>query len=96
MTVQSEHSHQHSQPSLRDVPINVGNLPRILVLSLIRLYQLTFSRMLPQSTCRFYPTCSHYGFQAIYKYGLLKGGWLGFVRILKCQPFNPGGYDPVP
>jgi hypothetical protein len=96
MTVHSQKTHQQSQPSLRDVPITLGNLPRLIVLSLIRLYQLTFSRMLPQSTCRFYPTCSHYGFQAIHKYGLLRGGWLAFVRILKCQPFNPGGFDPVP
>lgn len=96
MTVNSKNTHEHSQSALRDVPITIANLPRIFALSLIRLYQLTFSRMLPQSTCRFYPTCSHYGFQAIHTYGLFRGGWLAFRRILKCQPFNPGGYDPVP
>jgi putative membrane protein insertion efficiency factor len=65
-------------------------------LALIRFYQLTFSRLLPVNTCRFTPTCSHYGYEAIEKYGILKGGWLAFVRILRCQPFCPGGYDPVP
>ena len=67
-----------------------------LALGLIRFYQLTFSRLLPVNTCRFTPTCSHYGYEAIEKYGILKGGWLAFVRILRCQPFCPGGYDPVP
>lgn len=64
-------------------------------LALIRLYQLTLSRILPPS-CRFEPSCSHYTYQAIDKYGLIKGSWLGFKRILRCNPFNPGGYDPVP
>ncbi|MBI3359853.1 MAG: membrane protein insertion efficiency factor YidD [Chloroflexi bacterium] len=67
-----------------------------LALALIRFYQLTVSRMLPVNTCRFYPTCSHYGYEAIEKYGIFKGGWLAFTRILRCQPFFPGGYDPVP
>ena len=64
-------------------------------LALIRLYQMTFSQILPPS-CRFEPSCSHYTYQAIDKYGLIKGSWLGFKRILRCNPFNPGGYDPVP
>ena len=51
--------------------------------------------MLP-AACRFEPTCSHYGYQAIDKYGLVKGGWLAAKRVARCQPFNPGGYDPVP
>jgi putative membrane protein insertion efficiency factor len=63
---------------------------------LIRLYQLTFSRLMPQGSCRFYPTCSHYGYQAIYRHGLFKGGWLATWRVLRCQPFSRGGYDPVP
>jgi putative membrane protein insertion efficiency factor len=65
-------------------------------LGLIKLYQLTLSRLLPANTCRFYPSCSHYGYEAIDKYGLLKGGWLAVKRIAKCQPFHPGGFDPVP
>jgi hypothetical protein len=61
----------------------------------IRLYQLTFSRMLPPS-CRFEPSCSHYGYEAISKYGALKGSWMAIKRIARCNPWNPGGYDPVP
>jgi len=61
----------------------------------IRIYQRTLSRMLPPS-CRFEPSCSHYTYQAIEKYGLLKGGWLGLKRIGRCHPISPGGYDPVP
>jgi putative membrane protein insertion efficiency factor len=64
-------------------------------MAMIRVYQLTLSKVLPPS-CRFEPSCSHYTYQAIEKYGLLKGSWLGFKRILRCNPFNPGGYDPVP
>jgi hypothetical protein len=64
-------------------------------LLLIRFYQKVISPLLPPS-CRFQPTCSHYGYQAIEKYGLLKGGWLTVKRISRCHPFNPGGFDPVP
>jgi putative membrane protein insertion efficiency factor len=66
-----------------------------LALTLIRLYQKTLSQALPP-TCRFFPSCSEYSYQAIEKYGLLKGGWLAVKRIARCHPFNPGGYDPVP
>ncbi|HEX2912622.1 MAG TPA: membrane protein insertion efficiency factor YidD [Chloroflexia bacterium] len=67
-----------------------------LLLGIIKLYQMTFSRLLPPNTCRFYPTCSHYGYEAIQKYGAFKGGWMAVKRIAKCQPFHPGGFDPVP
>ncbi len=63
-------------------------------LFLISIYQ-KFSRLTP-SVCRFYPTCSEYTKQAILKYGILKGGWLGIKRIARCHPGNEGGYDPVP
>lgn len=66
-----------------------------IALFLIRLYQKTISRAMPPS-CRFTPSCSHYGYEAIEKYGVLKGGWLAIKRISRCHPFNPGGYDPVP
>jgi hypothetical protein len=66
-----------------------------IAMALIRLYQNTLSRVLP-STCRFYPSCSQYTYQAIARYGSLRGGWMGVKRIARCHPFNPGGYDPVP
>lgn len=96
MTVHTEQPSHDLEPSLRDFHITLWNIPQMLVLTLIRIYQLTISRILPSGTCRFYPTCSHYAYQAIAKYGLLRGGWMGLKRILRCQPFNPGGYDPVP
>lgn len=65
------------------------------MLGLIRLYQLTLSRALPP-TCRFYPSCSHYSYESISRYGVWRGGWLAVKRIARCHPFNPGGYDPVP
>lgn len=68
---------------------------KYLAMGLIRFYQLTISKVLPPS-CRFYPSCSHYGYDAIAKYGLIKGGWLTIKRVGRCHPFNPGGYDPVP
>ncbi len=95
MTETLDHG-QVAQPALRDIPITPANLPRLVALALIRLYQLTISRALPAGVCRFYPTCSQYGYQAIAKHGLVKGGGLAIWRILRCQPFNPGGYDPVP
>lgn len=88
---------QHTpEPQLRDLPLTIWNIPRAILLGLVRLYQATFSRTLPQDTCRFYPTCSHYGYQAIYKYGIFKGGAMAAWRIMRCNPFNPGGFDPVP
>lgn len=66
-----------------------------LMLALIRVYQMTLSQILP-SACRFVPSCSQYGYEAINKYGALRGGWMTLKRIGRCHPFNPGGYDPVP
>ena len=63
-------------------------------LLLISIYQY-FSKFTPP-VCRFTPTCSEYMKQAIVKYGIWKGGWLGIKRICRCHPNNPGGYDPVP
>ncbi|OMP67396.1 membrane protein insertion efficiency factor YidD [Domibacillus epiphyticus] len=66
-----------------------------LFLSLIRFYQKGISPLTPP-TCRFYPTCSHYGYEAIQKHGAFKGSIMTMIRILKCHPFHPGGIDYVP
>ena len=64
------------------------------LLGIIGIYQKLLSPVLPRS-CRFYPTCSEYAYQAIKKYGILKGIGKSTIRVLKCNPFHPGGYDPV-
>jgi len=68
---------------------------KAVALALIRFYKRFISPMLPPS-CIYEPTCSVYTYQAIEKYGVFKGGWLGIKRISRCHPFHPGGYDPVP
>jgi hypothetical protein len=68
---------------------------KTIALALIRFYRRWISVVLPAS-CRFYPSCSQYTYQAIEKYGVLRGGWLGVRRISRCHPFHPGGFDPVP
>ncbi|MCL4250212.1 MAG: membrane protein insertion efficiency factor YidD [Anaerolineae bacterium] len=68
---------------------------KALALAAIRFYKRFISPMLP-SACRFEPTCSQYTYQAIEKYGVIRGSWLGVKRISRCHPLNPGGYDPVP
>lgn len=65
-----------------------------LMLFIISVYQRFSSAFYPR--CRFYPSCSHYTYEAIDRYGVLKGVWLGTKRIGRCHPFNDGGYDPVP
>lgn len=67
----------------------------------VRAYKLTLSPVLhliagPKAGCRFHPTCSDYALDALKQFGFLKGGWLAFRRILRCNPFHPGGHDPVP
>lgn len=67
----------------------------LLLFGIIRLYQLLISPFIGRH-CRYYPTCSSYMMQAVKKYGLLKGGWMGIKRIGRCSPWHPGGHDPVP
>ncbi len=71
-----------------------GGMRRLFLL-LIRFYQRWISP-LKSPTCRFYPSCSHYAYEAIARHGVLAGGYLATRRILRCHPLNPGGYDPVP
>ncbi len=66
-----------------------------LFIFFIRLYQIFISPF-SRGSCRFVPTCSHYSIQAIERFGIAKGTALTFKRVLRCNPFNPGGYDPVP
>ncbi len=68
---------------------------KAVVLALIRLYQVTLSPWIGQS-CRFEPSCSRYTATCVDRFGALRGSWLGVRRILRCHPFNPGGYDPPP
>ena len=68
---------------------------RKVFLLLIRFYQTAISPWFP-ARCRFRPTCSAYAYEAVTKYGAVKGGWLALKRILRCHPFHEGGYDPVP
>ncbi len=78
-------------------------IPRYTILKMIRIYQKTLSFdhglmkfFYPNGYCRFYPTCSEYGYQAIEKHGVINGGLLTIRRIVRCNPFNKGGIDEVP
>lgn len=70
-------------------------LPAKFLILLIRIYQLILSPFIGNQ-CRYTPTCSNYGIEAIKKYGAIKGGWLTLKRILSCNPWGGSGYDPVP
>ena len=75
--------------------VPLARVPRQGAMLLIRGYQKVIAPILPPS-CRFWPSCSQYTLEAIDRYGVLKGGWLGARRIARCHPFHPGGFDPVP
>ena len=68
---------------------------KTILKGIIKFYQKAISPLTPPS-CRFHPTCSNYGLEAIETHGALKGSWLAIRRISKCHPFHEGGYDPVP
>ncbi len=67
----------------------------VVTLKLIWFYRHAISPLTPPA-CRFQPTCSHYTYLAIERFGVWRGGWLGLRRLCKCHPFHPGGIDPVP
>ncbi|MBB5265532.1 hypothetical protein HNP82_002678 [Catenibacillus scindens] len=71
-------------------------MPKTLMLWMIRFYRKYLSGLKRYPTCKYYPTCSQYAIEAIEKYGAIKGGFLAIKRILRCNPFSKGGYDPVP
>lgn len=75
--------------------MTLRRVPREIVKLLIRSYQLTLSHLMI-TQCRFEPSCSRYTYEAVERYGAMRGSWLGLKRILKCHPFHAGGYDPVP
>jgi len=68
---------------------------KFLIMGALKFYKLAISPILPPS-CRFYPSCSEYAHEAVERHGVLKGSLLAAKRIIRCHPFNPGGYDPVP
>ena len=80
----------------------IGYLTKQIALKIIRIYQKILSpdhswlsALFPDGYCKFNPTCSEYTYQAIEKYGLIKGGWKGLKRIVRCNPFSKGGNDPL-
>lgn len=81
--------------ALRSVARTVLRLPAWFLIGFFRLWQLLASPTYGQ-TCRFYPSCSAYGVDAVHTHGAVRGGWLTARRIARCHPWNPGGFDPVP
>ena len=80
---------------LRMVLARVRRLPALLLVGLVRVYQMFISPLTPPS-CRYYPSCSSYAVVALQRHGLLRGGWLAARRLARCHPWTPGGIDDVP
>lgn len=74
----------------------ISQLVKKLMIFMIKSYQLTMSPRFSHGACRYTPTCSQYTLEAIEIHGPIKGAWMGFKRIMRCNPFFKGGYDPVP
>jgi putative membrane protein insertion efficiency factor len=77
------------------VKAGISKAMQYLIKGLIRTYQVLISSWMPPR-CRFYPSCSQYMLQAVERFGPLKGTFLGLKRLMRCHPFNDGGYDPLP
>jgi uncharacterized protein len=88
-------NHSLSGSVLDRVARVIAALPRTALILLVRAYQITLSPLLPAS-CRYYPSCSTYAIEALQRHGAFRGGWLTLRRLARCNPFRPGGYDPVP
>ncbi len=87
-------SHSANVTAIRIIAIIMA-VPRTVLILLVRAYQIVLSPLLPAS-CRYYPSCSTYAVEALERHGALRGGWLTLRRLARCNPFRPGGYDPVP
>ena len=74
--------------------MRLTNIPLGMMIRVLLIYKKYISPLKPP-VCRFYPTCSQYAMESLEKYGIIKGGVKALLRILKCHPFHPGGYDPV-
>jgi putative membrane protein insertion efficiency factor len=86
---------QNFKETARTVYKTILKLLAFPFILIIKMYQLLVSPILP-ANCRYQPTCSHYTVEALKKYGIFKGGWLGIKRISRCHPWGSSGYDPVP
>jgi len=69
---------------------------KVVLLGAVKFYRRYLSPLKGQPTCRFYPSCSQFALEALEKHGAARGSYLAVKRILRCHPFHPGGYDPVP
>jgi putative membrane protein insertion efficiency factor len=83
--------HRHRPRGWLEWPLK---LPALALLALIQFHRHVLSRLTPP-TCRFTPSCSRYALDAVKRYGAIRGGWLALWRVLRCNPFNRGGYDPL-
>lgn len=90
----SEAAKLESQASQGNLAHRIGRLPAGLMILVIEFYRRYISRFSPPS-CRFTPTCSRYALDSLRRYGLIRGCWLATWRVLRCNPFHPGGYDPL-